>query len=257
MVDRVYIQKSSEGEFINETAYSFWYGCKMLGILAEFYVADEDKTFNKAEHLPRLSSLELSKDTLVHGWIGSVLKALKKLGIAPPDYDSTPPKDIEEFYGRRMWAATMKDVRRNLEENRHIFIKPLKVQKAFTGFVTSGEVKDLIKTAGFDDDFEILASDPVEFITEYRLFIHNGLIIGCKNYRGDFTILPDFKVAEAVLRAFKKQPVAFSLDLGVTDQGQTLVVEINDFYALGAYGMPSIPYAQAVIARWEEIVGPC
>ena len=252
MIDFAYIQKTRKGEFINETAYSFWYGCDLLGIETRPFVAKDEDSYGD---VMSLDSLELRKDTLVHGWIGSVTKALKKLGVVPPDYDGGPVKDIEEFYGRRMWPTTMKEIRYRLEENRHVFIKPLKAQKAFTGFVTSGEVKDLIKTAGFDDDFEILASEPVEFISEYRLFIHNSLIIGCKNYRGDFTVLPDFKVAESCLHAWKKQPVAFSLDLGVTDKGQTLVVEINDFHSLGAYGLPSIPYAQAVIARWEEIVG--
>jgi hypothetical protein len=251
MIDLAYIQKQN-GEYINETAYSFWYGCHMLGIHTVPYVAKDEEAFGDVRSL---DSLELRKDTLVHGHIGCVLKALKKLEVLPPEYDGGPVKDIESFYGRNMWPTTMKEVRYRLEEGRHIFIKPLKVQKAFTGFVTSGEVKDLIKTAGFEDDFEILASDVVEFITEYRLFIHNGLIIGCKNYRGDFTKLPDFQVAQDVLNAFKNQPVAFSLDLGVTDQGQTLVVEINDFYALGAYGLPSIPYTQAVISRWEQMVG--
>jgi len=250
VIDLAYVQKK-DGEFINETAYSFWYGCRLLGIHTVPFVAADKDAYGDVQSL---DSLELRRDTLVHGWIGSVRKALKKIGVPEPQWDGAPPKELEPFYGRRMWPTTMKEVRYRLEENNHIFIKPLKVQKAFTGFVTSGKVSDLIQTAGFEDDFEILASEPVEFVSEYRFFIHNGLIIGCKNYRGDFTRLPDFEVAYACLKAFKGSPVSYSLDLGVTADGKTLVVEINDAFALGAYGMPSVPYAQMVISRWEEMV---
>lgn len=241
MIDLAYIQKK-DGEYINETAYSFWHGCRMLGVHTIPFTAEE------------LDTIELRKDTMVHGWIGSVRKALTRLGVPQPDLDGAPPKSIEEFYGRRMWKTTMREIRNLMDTDKHVFIKPLSKQKAFNGHVTSGAIRDLIQTAGFEDDFEILASEPVVFVSEYRLFIHNGLIAGCKNYRGDFTVLPDFHVAEACLRAFKDQPVAFSLDLGVTDDGRTLVVEINDAFALGGYGFPAIPYAQLVIARWEQMV---
>lgn len=242
MIDLAYVQKK-DGEFINETAYNFWYGCRLLGIQTVSYTAEE------------IDTIELRKDTLVHGWIGCVRKAFKRLGVPAPSLDGAPPKDIESFYGRRMWTTTMGEVRKLMDTDTRVFIKPLHAQKAFNGHVTSGAVSDLIQTAGFDDEFEVFASDPVEFISEHRLFVHNGLIVGCKNYRGDFTKLPDFQVATDVVLAFKNQPVAFSLDLGVTSDGQTLIVEVNDFFALGSYGLPAIPYAQAVIDRWGQIVG--
>jgi hypothetical protein len=49
--------------------------------------------------------------------------------------------------------------------------------------------------------------------------------------------------------------VAYSLDLGLAEDGRTLIVEINDCFSLGTYGFPALPYAQMVVDRWSEIVG--
>ena len=35
--------------------------------------------------------------------------------------------------------------------------------------------------------------------------------------------------------------------------GKTLLVEVNDSYALGHYGLRTIPYARMIEARWEEM----
>jgi hypothetical protein len=61
-------------------------------------------------------------------------------------------------------------------------------------------------------------------------------------------------VATQAIQRFKDAPVGYSLDLGVTDDGRTLLVEVNDAWALGAYGTPSIPYTEMVVNRWKEMV---
>lgn len=246
MIDVAYIQKKG-GEYVNETAYSFWYGCRQLGIETRPFEAEEVKT------------LPLTKETLVHGHIGPVKEALHRLGIPEPKprVDGMPSEDILPYYGRKVWTSTMGEIRTRWSEDRHLFIKPLHVQKAFTGHVTSGQIKDLITTASFPDDFEVLCSEPVEFLVEYRCFVHNGTIVDCRRYRGDYRRVVDIDVTgRGVVRAYKNAPVAYSLDLGLADDDRTLVVEVNDAFALGAYGMPSVPYAAMVIDRWEEMVGP-
>jgi hypothetical protein len=241
-IDAVYVQRK-EGEFVNETAFAFWHGCQMLGVETRFYEAEQ------------IDQLPLTRETLVHGWVGMVRRAFQRLGVQEPQLDGMPPEEIRSFFGRRLWTMTMGEVRARMDRDEHIFIKPLYRQKAFTGHVTSGRVGDLIRTASFDDDFEVLASEVVNFEVEYRLLVHNQLIAGCRHYNGDFTKSIDFEVALGIVRAYKSAPVAYSLDMGVTDKGLTLPVEINDMFALGNYGMPAVPYAMMVIDRWEEIVG--
>lgn len=239
MIDTAYIQKAG-GEFINETAFSFWTGCHLLGIHTEFFEA------------PSFTHVQLTRETLVHGWVGVVRDALKSLGIDGPQprVDGQPPETLLPFYGRKVWNATLGDVRR---DDHQLFIKPLNAHKAFTGHVRTGLIRDLAQTAMFPNEFEILCSEVVEFVVEYRLFVHKGMIVDCRRYRGDYTKLVDIDVALDCVKAYKGAPVAYSLDLGLTPDGRTLVVEVNDAFALGGYGMSAIPYAQMVIDRWEEM----
>jgi hypothetical protein len=159
------------------------------------------------------------------------------------------------FYGRRLWTSTIGEIRRGCDDNQRVFIKPLTEHKAFTGHVTSSAISNLIQTATMPDDMEVLCSEPVEFVSEYRCFVHHGRIVDVRRYRGDFCQLVDIEnVALPCVAAYKSAPVAYSLDLGITPEGRTLVVEVNDVFSLGCYGMASVPYASMVIDRWVEMV---
>jgi ATP-grasp domain, R2K clade family 3 len=46
----------------------------------------------------------------------------------------------------------------------------------------------------------------------------------------------------------------FALDVGVLATGETVLVEVNDGFSLGRYGLPVALYTDMVIARWEEMV---
>lgn len=116
-------------------------------------------------------------------------------------------------------------------------------------------MRDFIRTASCPDDTAILASEVVRFVSEYRLFVHRGEIVGCRHYTGDYATPIDFDVARGAVEAFRSAPVGYSLDMGRTDDGRTLVVEVNDAFALGSYGLPSVRYADLVLDRWAEIVG--
>jgi hypothetical protein len=60
---------------------------------------------------------------------------------------------------------------------------------------------------------------------------------------------------EEVVRNYKPSPVAYGVDVGVTNNGQNFVIEANDGCNLGNYGLDSIHYGEMIIARWVEIVG--
>lgn len=101
----------------------------------------------------------------------------------------------------------------------------------------------------------IWMSDVVEFVSEYRVLVHQGLVFACRHYKGDCTTFPDMSVVLEAIKCFKRAPVGYALDFGVTDDGRTLLVEVNDAWALGSYGTPPLPFTEMVINRWKEIVG--
>ena len=52
---------------------------------------------------------------------------------------------------------------------------------------------------------------------------------------------------------YKSAPAAYAIDFGVTDDGRTLLIEVNDGYALGSYGLFYPDYSKLLSARWAEL----
>ena len=45
-----------------------------------------------------------------------------------------------------------------------------------------------------------------------------------------------------------------SMDICVTSDNKTLLLEMNDGYALGCYGLNTIDYAKLISARWSQLL---
>lgn len=112
-----------------------------------------------------------------------------------------------------------------------------------------------IYTASYPDETKVLVSEVVTFVTEYRGFVLDNKLIGWKHYKGDFTKMPDVSTVQKAIMAYGTSPRAYSIDFGLDIDGRSLLVEINDAFALGCYGLDPILYARMIEARWDEIVG--
>jgi hypothetical protein len=49
-------------------------------------------------------------------------------------------------------------------------------------------------------------------------------------------------------------PAGYGIDFGVLSTGETALVEVNEGYGLGSYGLDDAAYADLIIARWCELV---
>jgi len=185
----------------------------------------------------------------IAGWLGDVWRGLEKLGkpIPPPlDY----PDELREFLGRDVRKTTLAEVRQRVSP---IFVKPVEGKK-FTGFVWTGDSTSSRRVVTQHDETPVWVSDPIEIVAEYRSFILYETIIDCRLYKGDWSKAPDRKVVEAAWKRYKKAaPAACCLDWGVTAGGQTVLVEANDAFSFGHYGLPAISYARMLSARWYEM----
>ncbi len=74
-------------------------------------------------------------------------------------------------------------------------------------------------------------------------------------YQGDWRAHYDYKIIEKVVESFTNAPAGYSLDFGLTQDGRLLLVEANDGYALGNYGLFYVDYAKLLSARWAELTG--
>jgi hypothetical protein len=238
----VYLQKVG-GEFHNINTFTAWQGFIERGAHVEFFAAAE------------LESLPISSETPVVAGIPIVQRALRLLGCEVPQFNAIPA-ELLPFAGRKLWQSTLGEVRAHVQDElKPIFLKPLpENHKLFGGHVVA-RFRDLIETAGIDPKTPVSCSQAVEFASEYRGFVHRGELVGCKHYAGDFRVFPDFSVAESALSGWKEAPVACSMDWGVTRDGRTLLIEINDAYSLGCYGLSAHLYAPMLADRWFEMTG--
>lgn len=132
-----------------------------------------------------------------------------------------------------------------------VFIKSVD-QKVLTGKVVSC-TKDLVGLGFQDNDIDIYRSPVVDFKSEYRVFVRYGQILDMKHYWGDPLMFPDSKVIQRAIKDYTSAPDAYGIDFGVTKDGRTLLIEVNDAWALGCYGLESHLYAKFLLTRWTQL----
>jgi hypothetical protein len=103
--------------------------------------------------------------------------------------------------------------------------------KAAPGIVVNNW-SDLEDYKWLNPEFDIYCSERVNFVSEWRCFMIYGQLGDiCFNY-GDKSVECDHSVINAAIRAYPGMPAGCALDFGVTDDGRTLLVEMNDGYSL-------------------------
>lgn len=194
---------------------------------------------------------QLTSDDTVVDYITETRALLKMMGLNVPVYDY--PIELKEFFGRKIYAGILGEIV-NIPDNWGKFIKPKAGSKVFTGRVVNG-THDLIGI-GLPFDYPIWISEVVEFIAEWRCFVLDRRVLDVRPYTGDYHAHFDASVIDEAISCWKDAPIAYGLDIGVTRDGRTLVVEVNDGYALGNYGLSPLNSINFHKARWKEMVKP-
>jgi hypothetical protein len=181
--------------------------------------------------------------------VGDVWRALTMLGKPEPEPLDYPPA-LGDFLGRKIWRTTLAEVRSMVEP---VFVKPV-AYKAFTGFVWTADASSRRHLVTHGDDTPVWCSERVSFEAEYRAFVLYRKVIGVRLYKGDWSKAPSRDIVEAAVKAMgRRAPHAYCLDWGVADTGKTLLVEANDSFAFGHYGLAPVSYARMLSARWHEL----
>lgn len=156
-------------------------------------------------------------------------------------------------------VITLQEAHNRVGKGEKLFIKPVEI-KLFTGLVLDGMQYSCLK--GLPDDTKVMAYEPFKhkISSEWRVYVHNHAMIDSRNYSGDFTDKPDyFKTANIISKNKKlKFPVSYTIDIGIlqdsNEEGENVVIEYNDMWAIGNYGMPNDLYLQLLKDRYFEIV---
>jgi hypothetical protein len=202
--------------------------------------------------------LALAAETLVVGYVPAVLAALKQLGAEVPEPNDYP-ESLRPLLRRKVWESTVGEVSDAVNDGRlgGAFVKPKGRLKHFTGFVVDAP-QELFHFGSTSRRQAVFCSEVVGWISEHRVFVIDGRIVGMRCYAGDASVAPDEGVvreAVATLARAGEARAGFGIDFGVLKGGETALVEMNDGFSLGSYGLGDAVYADLVVARWREMVG--
>jgi hypothetical protein len=178
------------------------------------------------------------------------------IGIEVPKYIGYP-KSLESFYGRTIKRTRFGKI---TVDDLPIFIKPANGVKEFTGFVL--EKGSTLHNIGMyysnvNPNTAVYTSESIDIVSEYRCFVHKNELVGIKHYAGDFTKFPDvFTIQSMMQKYYDESPISYTLDVGLVRDGnrfKTILVEINDFWAIGGYGLDGKTYVRMLIDRFRQI----
>lgn len=150
-----------------------------------------------------------------------------------------------------MWQSTINAVAADPTQ-WPVFVKPVFARKKFTGVLVR-HFRDLVGCGDQAENTPVWCAEPVRFLAEWRCFVRYGEVLAAQPYRGDWRAHFNPAVVEAAVVAYQDAPKAYTLDIGVTDQSATLVVEVNEGYSIGSYGLPPLRYAKFLSTRWAEL----
>jgi hypothetical protein len=161
---RVYIEKMKPGTQSNINFYTAIEGFIQMGF--------EVITVNSFRDISKYDT-----DSVVLGSINFVRTVLLDRGQPYPtafDY----PEELSDYMGREVWVSTVSRVKAN-EAMRNVFIKPKGYTKKFTGrlILTTDDLVDIYNPF---TDTPVWVSEPIDFITEWRVFVRYGKIMGVR-----------------------------------------------------------------------------
>lgn len=222
--------------------------------LAEYFGEGNYVPFYKKKIIQ--NKLRLTKDDFIAGEIPAVFAAMKQLGIEYQHCDY--PESLNKYLHRKVWTSTIGDIRNTLYNDGRIdavFIKPKDKLKKFTGFVIT-DIDDLQYANHAGNNTTIWCSEPVIWLSEFRCPVIKGEIKGM--FRVPYTchdsdVHPDFNIVQQMADDFENAPKAYCLDVGVLSTGETALIEVNDAFSIGKYGMSSKLYGELVTTRWNEL----
>lgn len=175
-----------------------------------------------------------TKGTIAVGSIEFINKALALGYGAGPMTPINIPSELfkDDYTGRRCAVVQDKeDIPKLFKEwgTPRLFIKSNSRLK--TGYTDIYSFRDNIP-----DDEEYFVSEPIDVISEWRCFVYRDVLKDIKNYSGDPWTLPKQSFVENCIKRIGDNLTAYTLDVAVTSDGKSVVIEVHNFVSCGLYG---------------------
>jgi hypothetical protein len=208
--------------------------------------------FDEIEEVPHKDNV------IVFGFIEDCVKWLKDMNIDVPKPISYP-ECLQQFMQRNFKITTLGEFKHEEKTKYPIFVKPFDQLKLFPGGVISS---DFSKRNFFDfpDEIKIITSEYLDILSEYRCFVNHGELIGIKHYQGEFNIFPNMEKIHKMIETYHKEerpPCSYTLDIGIinfSDIKITILIEVNDGWCCGSYGLDGELVLKFHMQRWLEMM---
>lgn len=220
-----------------------------------------------------LHAQDLLAGALPLGSVEFVRQAMAIVGVEePPSF--TYPGVLGPLLGRDVRLERLGDVAARVG-TASVFVKPLQT-KLFTGFLwrpgepdaAYGEhdreqLRRLLALSTSAPDTRVFASTPIAIRSEWRYYVQEGVVLGHARYddKDEDDVEPSSAVLQQAVDLMKiaaadGMPQTYGLDLARLQDGRTVLVEVNDAWALGLYAgaLSAERYIGMLHSRWSELL---
>jgi hypothetical protein len=235
----IYIQKDNN----KDVPHHFDAACAMYGAIEwglEYrLISYEDLTIYSS--MNRL----ITPDNL---FVGSV-EFMRQVFVIKSKYPKVPDNSNRIFQ-----VMTLGEVKARAKAGEKWFIKPFQI-KLFTGFVIDQMQYSCIQN--IPDETKLMVYEPFKhpIESEWRCYINNHKLEYVANYSGDCLVGVDGSYLMSVINSNKDTfPCAYTIDIGILSNGENVVIEYNDMWGIGNYGLPNDIYLRMLKNRYREIL---
>lgn len=239
-----YLEQTDFGEWLDDFVYMSIEPLKSLGFEIRPFNGDD------MENTLLCYPLDIETDVII-GSVQATTEFFKGCGIETPNYLGYP-SELTNYLCRPIKERKFGNLK---DYPFPYFIKPSKGVKMFTGEVIEKESQlDFLRGYyNVTDDTDVYLSGTLNIASEYRCFVHEGELKGIQYYLGDFRVYPCIVMIEDMISDYKSSNCAYTLDVGVMENGTTMLIEVNDMWAIGSYGMDAKTYTLMCVRRMREI----
>lgn len=245
----------------NEAKFQEWY-----------YGKERHQVYLEGEKEPRIGTQKCAIEYCNSGRVTRIVPIgtidFTEYHLGHPIKPINIPKEMinnKNIVGNRIVGrGTLDELKDILKENgnKHFFVKSDTLVKGFSStFVSINTVDNLagIKLRGneilkeiyadvghseknkvYETEEKMFFSEEIKLKSEWRVFVYNGLIKDVKQYVGDWDAeRPDKNKIIYIIEEFEKLKTgleAYTIDVGKTESGETVLIEIHSFVACGLYG---------------------
>lgn len=166
-----------------------------------------------------------------------------------------------KFTEREIQILSYDEMLAYLGRNGPRFIKSATKCKEFpAGKYDKNSIESIEKSINYlHKSHKFMVSELIHLLAEWRLFIHKGKILDCKQYMGSWESRFDEAFVKEMVASIPKSIIpytSYTVDIGLTDANSTVLIEAHNFISCGLYGFehPNL-YKMVKTAYLEEKAG--